>query len=57
MNETEQAPAPNELRLLWSEVGENSQANKYMSCVGKRREEKRKPSQEKGTHRCLQEPL
>ena len=57
MNETEQAPAPNELRLLWSEVGENSQANKYMSCVGKRREEKRKPSQEKGTHRCLQEPF
>ena len=49
MNETKQAPAPNELRLLWSEVGENNQANKYMSCVGKRSEEKESQVRRKAT--------
>lgn len=49
MNETEQVPALNELRLLWSEVGENNQANEYTSCVGKRSEEKESRVRRKAT--------
>lgn len=49
MNETEQVPALNKLRFLWSKVGENNQANEYMSCVGKRSEEKESRVRRKAT--------